>query len=491
MPCWVKPATEHNKAKAVNKIPKMLHRFSKMFFLLLLAATLILPDFRVLAQDISDNPSGADSLTVCGSTQECQDLLAQLEQEIAGLSTQIGKTQAEKQTLQNKIYILQNQIKKVDLQIKQSNVLIRDVGVQIVDTTASIVKTTSNIEDSRGKLVDILRLINEEDKESLVEILLTSNKLSDFFDNFVALEALLSKNQELLENIKQLKVSLQDQKDSLGKEQDDLGHLLQIQVLQKQQSQNTTKEQQSLLAQTKGKESEYQKLLTQSQEKAAQIRSRIFELAGVAKPPTFEQALDTAKEVALAVNIRPAFLLAVISQESAIGRNVGQCYLVNADTGEGIKVANGATAIRTMKPQRDVPIFLNLAQELGRDPYKTPVSCWIPIYIQGEPFGWGGAMGPAQFIPSTWNLYAGKLKDLLGKVGDPWGIKDSFMASALYLADLGASSKTIAKEKAAANKYSGGYSWYASQVMERADCIQDFIDTNSMSSECQQELGLQ
>ena len=94
-------------------------------------------------------------------------------------------------------------------------------------------------------------------------------------------------------------------------------------------------------------------------------------------------------------------------------------------------------------------------------------------------------MGPAQFIASTWNLFADRLKSLLGATADPWGIKDSFTASALYLSDLGASAQTSAKESAAASKYYGGSSAYAKSVMSRASCIQTFIDSGTMTTSCQ------
>jgi len=131
-----------------------------------------------------------------------------------------------------------------------------------------------------------------------------------------------------------------------------------------------------------------------------------------------------------------------------------------------------------MKPSRDVSPFLKIPAALGRDPYNTPVSCPLSI-------GYGGAMGPAQFIPSTWMLYADKLLNVLGKAGDPWAIKDSFAAAALYLADLGATAQTSAKESSAASRYYGGSSSYARQVMNRAACIQSFIDAGTMSVDCE------
>jgi membrane-bound lytic murein transglycosylase B len=94
-------------------------------------------------------------------------------------------------------------------------------------------------------------------------------------------------------------------------------------------------------------------------------------------------------------------------------------------------------------------------------------------------------MGPAQFIPSTWNLFAKRLEAVLGQPADPWGIKDSFTASGMYLADLGAKAQTMSAEKNAASRYYGGSSSYASSVYNRATCIQAFIDDSGMSTYCQ------
>ncbi len=155
------------------------------------------------------------------------------------------------------------------------------------------------------------------------------------------------------------------------------------------------------------------------------------------------------------------------------------------NTGAGKKVSTGAATIRVMKPGRDTMPFVQITTALGRDPYNTPVSCWIPAYVGGAPTGWGGAMGPAQFIASTWNLFADRLQSLLGATADPWGIKDSFTAAGLYLANLGASAQTTAKESNAASRYYGGSSAYARSVMSRASCIQTFIDSGTMSTSCQ------
>jgi peptidoglycan hydrolase CwlO-like protein len=443
----------------------MNFRIFKKILSLILVATFLLPLFNVFAQE------------ECNSVEECNELLKKLEEQIVEYDKNIEKTEKEKKTLQNQIFLLKQKIEKLSLQIQQSNILIRDISLQIKDTEASIEKTSEKIEEKKRHLAEILRNIFEMDKKSLLEILLSEESLSGFFDNLMYLETLNAKSQELLEVVKNLKTSLEDQKMVLDKEKENLENVQKMQILQKQESERTKKEKEYL---SKLTETQYQKLLTEKKEiekRAAEIRARIFELIGVPQAPTFGEAYELAKWVENITGIRPAFLLAVLTQESNIGKNVGQCYLKNSQTGEGIKIITGEKVKNVMKPSRDVQPFLQITEELGRDPFNTPVSCPIPSVG-----GWGGAMGPAQFIPSTWMKYKDRISQITGKTPDPWNIKDSFLAAALYLADYGATKKTYDAEWRAAMIYFSGstnksYRFYGDSVMAIAKGYEEDIKT--------------
>ncbi|MDP2910363.1 MAG: lytic murein transglycosylase [bacterium] len=438
-------------------------RFNIYYLLsvILFSSALILPSF-LLAQDLNDLCQLDRIEQECSNLEptECRKLLegceAYYQEQSNKIEEDLTKTGEEKKTLENKIYSLKKKIQNLDYQINQSNLIIKDLKFQIEDTEDSIGNTSLKIEDSKQKLANILRNIYEEDQKPLIEILVSGDSISNFFDNLVSLERLNSKSKELLQNIKLLKTNLENQKESLDEEKQDLENIVEIQTVQKQQSSQSKKEQEYYLELT---EQEYQKYLAEKQEvdqKAAEIRARIFELIGVPKAPTFGEAYEIAKYVESITGVRPAFLLAVLTQESNIGKNVGQCYLKNIETGAGEVIKTSTAISRVMKPTRDVQPFLTITKELGRDSFSTPVSCPMS-------YGWGGAMGPAQFIPSTWMIYRDRLRDIMGEPADPWSIKDSFLAAALYLADYGAAKQTPEGEFNAALSYFAGPGWYNSK----------------------------
>jgi len=485
----------------------MKNRIFQLIIIFLLLSALVLPNFQILAEEEkisqgqesaeqNSNSPNLEGLTPVEERKILEEELKKLEEQIAKYETDMTKTQQEKKTLQNQIYILKKKIEKLALQIQQSNVIIKDLGLQIKDTESSIEKTSFKIEDSQIQLANILRTIYEHDQRSLIEILLSEVELSDFFDDLMALETLNSKNQELLETIKNLKSSLGSQKQLLSGEKEDIERVLKMQILQNKEQQATKEEKDYFLKLT---EAEYQKYLKEKEaveKKAAGIRARIYELIGVRKSVTYEEALDVTKYAASTVGIRPALLLGVLSQESAIGKNVGQCFLKNSDSGKGIRVATGEKITRVMNP-KNVPYFLAIIEELNTikglamDPYETLVSCPMS-------FGWGGAMGPAQFIPDTWANpkygYKNRVEEIIGTTADPWDIRDASLAAALYLKD---GVNKYGTEGKAVQSYFCGYpkgdywcSWYERNVLYLAQCHQDFIDTGSMSLECQEAIGL-
>ncbi len=434
------------------------------------------------------------------SKENYRQLLEKCKAYYEEMTDQIGedidKTDQEKKTLASQISILRSKISSLNYQINQGNIMIKDLSSQIANTQGSIFETSAQVEDIKQKLVNLLQLRYEEDQRSSVEIMLAEEKLSDFFDDLVALEMLNLQTQELLQNIENLKTSLETQKSSMDVEKQDLESLVIIQTLQKQDSAQQKGQQETFLKLT---ELEYQKYLKeqkQVQETVQRIGSLLFELLEVPEGGIkFEDAVSIAKEISKQTGVRAAFSLAVLWQETRIGKLKGGCYLKNVSTGDGVYIRTGNKAPKSMKPTRDVKPFLSIVQSLNdvgklqTDAFHTPVSC--AMIRDGSYFGWGGAMGPAQFIASTWMLFKAEIEQKTGEApANPWNVRDAFLANSLYLKKLGADGQTYAKEIYSALRYFGCTSaWcrsnYGEPVMRVATCLQTFINDGLMSSSCQ------
>ena len=422
-----------------------------------------------------------------GPTQ-CQALLKQclgfFQKQAQVYQGRVSQTKSKERTLQSEIYYLENKIQRLRIEVNQSNLMIKDLSLQINDTETSIKQNSLKIEGMKDNLSQILRLVQQEDQKSIVEVLLTENKLSDFFDNLAALQALSSKNQELLNNIKALKASLEKEETSLLQEKDALERQVLIRKLQEKSSRDLAKERKTLLKKTKGKESLYRQYLAEANKKAAEIKKRIFELAQVpeSQAPNYAQAYALAKQVESVTGVRPAFLLGLLEVESKIGKNVGQCNCANHPNCRHPEIS-----WKQVMPQSQWSSFLAITKQLGLNPNTTPVSC----AINGGKVQWGGAMGAAQFMPNTWLKlnYAKRVSRITGvEPANPWRIKDAFLAAGLYLSDWGASSQKLRGEIGAATAYlcgtnrmtaackrAGGAS-YRYQVMENAAQWQKWID---------------
>jgi hypothetical protein len=160
-----------------------------------------------------------------------------------------------------------------------------------------------------------------------------------------------------------------------------------------------------------------------------------------------------------------------------LGKNQGSCLVNNLDTGDGAGKNTGTFFEQVMKAPRDTVPFKNITDRLGKDWKMTPVSC-PPGTIWSSSRGYGGAMGPSQFIPSTWELFKDRLGSSLGLEANnvnPWNPEHAILATAVYMADLGANAGGYTAEIRAACKYygTGGSSCsYGKQVFVKAENIQ-------------------
>jgi len=416
-----------------------------------------------------------------------QQELAQVEAEQKQAAADLATAQNKSSSLARDIAVLDAKIKAAQLDIKAKNILIQSLADNIIVKQARIGNLEDRISQGKETLAQILRKTNEMGDYSLPEMILSETSLSGFFQDFDQFQSVQNSMKTTFEQIRADKASTTAEKDALDVRKNAASDArYAIQQQQKNIQSNQAQEKQ-LLAISKGSEKTYTSLVAQKQVQASKIRAALFQLAGSTAIP-FGDALKYAQEAQKLTSIRPAFLLAVITQESNLGSNVGSCLVTDLNTGNGVGKNTGSAFEQVMKAPRDTVKFVDITKSLGMEWSTTPVSCPIgdkahnydaTKYYVGR--GFGGAMGPAQFIPSTWDngtdsSFKNRIAKALGiSIPNPWNPEHAFMAAALYLTDLGAVNGSYTGEVKAACKYfgTGGSSCtYGRQVADKADTIQ-------------------
>lgn len=396
--------------------------------------------------------------------QALEAQLTQLESQINTYENQIVGYQKQGKNLKGEITILNNKIAKLNLQIQAINLTLRELNKKIDDTQTQIVTTQASIDSRKSTLSELFQNLYADEKVSLVEVFLKNPKISAFFNDLNNITLLQSNLRVAVEQITDLRNQLKEKQDQFYLAKADAESVRVYQTVQKAEVNSVKAEKNKLLDITKGQESKYQSLLKQTKETAAQIRSRIFQLLGGGEL-SFEEAYKYAKLAGGATGISPALTLAVLDRESALGQNVGKCNYKSAMS------------------QASQALFVQITNSLGINPDVVTVSC------PNRDGVYGGAMGPAQFVPATWNLYKAAVSGITGNnPASPWNNADAFAATALYLKDAMAGcaqiySSEASRERCVAAKYYAGGRWrrylwtYGEAVVNRARSFQADIDT--------------
>ncbi|MSR78890.1 MAG: hypothetical protein EXS59_01970 [Candidatus Taylorbacteria bacterium] len=424
--------------------------FKKIVTVIFLAS-FFLGGVHVFAQNWTD---------VTNRRAELQRELDSLQKEIDAQQQILNEKRDQSASLQRDIDILNAKIKRSELSIKARAISIQSLSEDINDKGVTIGKLDNRISHEQDVIASLLRQTNELDSYSLVEVVLKGENISKFFED---VSPLITLNQSLMATLARVR----DTKDKTSVEKQQLedkkAEQVSLQALQQLEKKRTEQEQaqkKMILTVSKGLESLYKKMLAQTEQSAAKIRAELFTLSGSVAIP-FEKALEYANIAGKKTGVRPALILGIIAEESNLGENVGK-----------------GTWRVDMKAPRDTDPFLDITRRLGLNPDNMPVS-------KKPWYGYGGAMGPAQFIPSTWVLYEARIAKMTGhNPPNPWDPYDAFTASSILLMDNGADKRTYSAERLAALRYLAGwtnatkraYAFYGDDVMELAAKYQKQID---------------
>lgn len=405
-------------------------------------------------------PLAATAQNISARRAELEKNLAAIEEQIAAQQKILDVRQRESVTLERDIDILNAKIERAKLSIRARTLTIDGLSRDIADKEVRIGDLSGKISREKESLGALIRRTDRIDSFSLAEVMLGGKNLSEFLVDVDGYRVIKDALRDSFRALETDRTETEAERSSLEEKRSEETELRKLQELEKKKIETQEAQKRQILKISRGIEAEYQKIIRARELSAAQIRAELFTLRGSAAIP-FEKALEFATAAGKRTGVRPAFILGVIAEESNLGENVG----------------TGNWRV-DMKAPRDSEPFLDITRRLGLNPDNMPVS-------KKPWYGYGGAMGPAQFIPSTWVLYEERIARATGhNPPNPWNPYDAFFAASILLMDNGADKGTFSAERLAALRYLAGwtnankkaYAFYGDEVMELADMYQQQIN---------------
>ena len=179
---------------------------SRFILVVLIVAGVLLAPFS-FAQVIQDD-----------RREELKRQMGELQSEINKYRGEIKTKQKEEKTLGREISILNSQIKKIELELQQTALALRQTELVIESNNRKIIEFEEKISRSKSIISEVLRSMYEEDSRGILELIVSSGDLSDFFEYSRFLESLQVSLYQALENLKVAKNNTQQEQQVLEEE---------------------------------------------------------------------------------------------------------------------------------------------------------------------------------------------------------------------------------------------------------------------------------
>ncbi|MDD5397026.1 MAG: hypothetical protein PHW24_03125 [Candidatus Moranbacteria bacterium] len=343
---------------------------------------------------------------------------------ISDLQDKLKKEQKAKEKLQQNLGQIQGAVASTQKVINVTKSVIDETASNISRKEAEMKNLNDKIELQKSVLRGLLQQVYYNQNQPVLNVVFTSANFADAFSNTDHLLTIEDRLSNISADIADTKAQVEDDKAQLALEKQKHEQILSDKVEQKN---GLVADQLDVQDNIQEKEATIQEL----QDKLNKLKSDLSSLLGTVV--STNDVKEAAGIAANATGVRKAFILAELTQESGLGRFTGGCTYKNT----------------RVKPA-DATVFKQIMKELGYDINSRKISCAGKI-------GYGGAMGIAQFMPTTWTGYKSYISGATGhNPPDPWSVIDGVMGMAKKLANGGATSKS--GEKAASMRYYCGTS---------------------------------
>lgn len=149
---------------------------------------------------------------ISGYQQQIQarkDAIAQMRSQMDAYQKQIDAQHQQAVSLSGQLAILENKVAKTKLDIRANQEEIDATNLEIADLQAQIQDKTKKIMSQRAMVGEHLRVISKSDARSSLDVLLTQNTISEFFNDVQFLQQSQRELQDAIKVAKTLKTDLE------------------------------------------------------------------------------------------------------------------------------------------------------------------------------------------------------------------------------------------------------------------------------------------
>ncbi|MSR84904.1 hypothetical protein EXS71_00455 [Candidatus Uhrbacteria bacterium] len=235
----------------------------------------------VFAEDNSSLKQDIDQIQ--NQVRDKQAHSQELEKMIQRYKQKIAQEESAVVTLKNQVALMENRIQEKQLILEQTKIQIESVNLQIQATEQEIAAAQAQLNRERESLGEFIRKIQEADRISVMDILLTRPSLSEFFARLDTLKRVEAELATTAEAVNASRMELQEKQKEQTAQQQNLQ--TQKQHLQKEQVSLAAERggKISLIAETQNRDEEFQRILYELRQDQQATAGRLADLQDTLK----------------------------------------------------------------------------------------------------------------------------------------------------------------------------------------------------------------
>ncbi|MDD5084125.1 MAG: hypothetical protein PHT88_04350 [Candidatus Moranbacteria bacterium] len=359
---------------------------------------------------VSDMQGVFAAISSADEYDQNKEQASDIKDDISSLQKKLDQATQKKQSLEKNLNQIKSSLGSTINAINKTKSALRETTDTIKRKELEVQLLEENIQFKKEMLTALMQEIYFNADKPLAEVVLSEDDFSGSLDEVLTVTNLSAKVKTILDEVQGLKGQTESERVNLENMKKENERMLAEKAAQQRELAGDQAETQADLK-------EQEATIAELQKKMQKLKSELSSLLGA--NISTDDVMEAAAIASKATGVRKAFILAELTQESGLGRFTGGCLYKNT----------------RVKPA-DKAAFETIMKELHYDVNKKKISC-------SPGYGYGGAMGIAQFMPTTWMGYKSKIASMTGhNPPDPWSVVDGVVGMAIKLAAGGATSKS-------------------------------------------------